>query len=117
MNGGVSAKITNPGKFTSYAWFIGLTPHLISTVFTRRGFHLSVLGYIIIGNIFYAISYNQAYSYTTEEIEVQFWSGIWSGTENFIQRLLTWLLSGYVMKIVQVYYIDVRHEAAELSFY
>lgn len=114
MNGGVSAKITNPGKFTSYAWFIGLTPHLISTVFTRRGFHLSVLGYIIIGNIFYAISYNQAYSYTTEEIEVQNFGQVFGRVENFIQRLLTWLLSGYVMKIVQVYYIDVRKKAAEM---
>lgn len=111
MNGGVAAKIKNEERFTNWAWLPSLSPRFASTVFAQPGLHISVWLMIGICNLFYFLV-RQATGNSAENLMLSVLDVEWSTREvnvisdsiSFLQRLLTWLLTGYVTAIVTMYY-------------
>ena len=99
---GETAKIINADKFHSWSFWVGITPRMASTVFSRLSYHISVLCYLVFGNLVFfmkrshfstSVDWNES-----SKVEVR----------SLIQRLLTFTLAGYMLLIVRVYYFDVR---------
>ncbi|KAL7551174.1 hypothetical protein ACHAWF_014366 [Thalassiosira exigua] len=103
MNGVVSAKINYEERFTNWAWLPTLTHFAASSVFSKPGLHIAVFVIIILGNVVYFVTFEVTAKHHAAMDDAQIFGFFMTESVDFYHRLLTWLLSGYVVIIVQQY--------------
>ncbi|KAL7535410.1 hypothetical protein ACHAWF_005168 [Thalassiosira exigua] len=110
MKSGIVAKITEPHKFLNWTWWFWITPGLRSTVLARPGLHLSVLGYLLAANF---VFWNEFFPTYYEVVDDD--NGLATAyLQSWSSRLMVFVLTGYLFRLVQYYWVNVRIKAAGL---
>ncbi|KAL7524077.1 hypothetical protein ACHAWF_000812 [Thalassiosira exigua] len=87
-----------------------LTPFAASSVFGKPGLHISVFILTVCGNVAYFLAFRSTRKYHSEINDAQIFGYSMIESVDFYQRILTWLLSGYVVIIVQQYYRGAKEK-------
>lgn len=117
MNKGCVAKIKDEERFSNWAWLPTLTPWFKSTVFAQSGIHISVLLLTVVCNLVY-FTMRFAAERAAEMNGLNSDEVVWTSREiaiindsiSLLQRLMTWLVTGYVALIVNQYYRGAKEK-------
>lgn len=103
-------KITDAAKFLNWSWWFWLTPNLHGTVFARPGFHLQVFIYLAIANlVFWNEYFAPDYQFIDDDNTLAAsYIGSWAG------RLMVFVLTGFMFRLVSAYWVDARKKAGQL---
>jgi len=138
LKGGTCTRIGSVPKFVDHSWLFYNSPSLSSSVFRRPGLHINCFAYWLLGvATFFAAKFSiEADSYdvydeqggfdgTNSTYQVSQERGhqaIFYGTNStnqmigFSGRLLTFVLSAYLIQIVTVYFKAVRGKARGMMY-
>ena len=102
-------KITDAAKFLNWSWWFWLTPNLHGTVLARPGFHLQVFIYLAIANLVFWNEYFAGYQFVDDD------NAIAAGyIESWASRLMVFVLTGFMFRLVSAYWVDARKKAGQL---
>ena len=105
----VMPKITNPANFLDWSWWFWITPKLHGTVLARPRFHLTVLGYLLTLNLVFWNEYFSNYILFDEPPTMAT-----AYVTSWASRLMVFVLTGFMFRLVTAYWIGTRLKAAQL---
>lgn len=109
LKNGTMPKITEPANFLDWSWWFWITPNLHGTVLARPRFHFTILGYLLVSNLVFWNEYVANYELIDDDnalgaAYVQSWAS----------RLMVFVLTGFMFRLVTAYWIGTRLKAAQL---
>lgn len=102
-------KITDAAKFLNWSWWFWLTPNLHGTVLARPGFHLQVFIYLAIANLVFWNEYFADYEFIDDDNALAA-----SYVQSWASRLMVFVLTGFMFRVVSAYWVDARQKAGQL---
>jgi hypothetical protein len=107
------ARIRNVSRFLDGSWWFWNTPRLQSSIFNRIGLHITILTYIGFGQlVFFLTTWGFAASDQDDTVDKIFGQDLVS----ISTKLLTFVLSSYLIQIISTYHKDVRSKSRRMMY-
>ncbi|KAL7547240.1 hypothetical protein ACHAWF_012092, partial [Thalassiosira exigua] len=118
LKGGVAARIEHVSRFLNWSWWFYITPRCRSSVFYRVGFHVKCWLFLGMGLFCFFVEVFVIYRYSTYFTKslVDYSSRIHKEHVNLSMRIISFVLSAYVIMLVKVYHTGTRRKARDMMY-
>ncbi len=109
LKNGTMPKITEPANFLDWSWWFWITPNLHGTILARPRFHFTILGYLLVSNLVFWNEYFANYELIDDDNSLGA-----AYVQSWASRLMVFVLTGFMFRLVTAYWVGTRLKAAKL---